>query len=203
MTISPALAALYDGDRDRAEALLLPEFDTFLRERLPTLTNQGRLPYLVAVIRETLRLYPPVRLIDRCPTGDVRIDGTRIRAGSNVIVSPLVTHREEGLFERPAEFLPERWLSGRAGDLPKGAYIPFGAGAHACIGQPLALAIIWLYRRDHLPPLAAASGPRRRGAGSSSSASPLHARAARLILRELEWRWAPYALTCSPSSLAG
>ena len=75
---------------------------------------------------------------------DVRIDGARVRAGSNVIVSPLVTHREEGLYERPAEFLPERWLSGRPSELPRGAYIPFGAGAHACVGQSLALAIIWL-----------------------------------------------------------
>jgi pentalenene oxygenase len=126
------------------EERLLAELDTKLGKRLPNLADRAHLPYLDAVIRETLRLYPPVRLIDRCPTSDVRIDGARVRAGSNVIVSPLITHREEGLYERPAEFLPERWLSERPSELPKGAYIPFGAGAHACIGQPLALAIIWL-----------------------------------------------------------
>ena len=44
----------------------------------------------------------------------------------------------------PAEFVPERWLSATPAELPKGAYVPFGAGVHACIGQPLALATMWL-----------------------------------------------------------
>lgn len=128
--------------RPEAEERLLEELDAQLAEPTPTLADRGRLPYLDAVIRETLRLYPPVRLIDRCPVSATRIGGTRVRAGSNVIVSPLVSHREPSLYESPSQFLPERWLSKR--ELPKGAYFPFGAGAHACIGQPLALAIIWL-----------------------------------------------------------
>lgn len=130
--------------RPEAEERLLAELDAELAERLPTLADRARLPYLDAVIRETLRLYPPVRLIDRSPVSDTRIDGTRLRAGTNVIVSPLVTHREPGLYERPAHFLPERWLSTTPSELPKGAYLPFGAGPHVCIGQPLALAIVWL-----------------------------------------------------------
>jgi cytochrome P450 len=128
--------------RPEAEERLVEELDAQLGERTPTLADRGRLPYLDAAIRETLRLYPPVRLIDRCPVAATRIGGTRVRAGSNVIVSPLVTHREPSLYDSPSQFLPERWLSRR--ELPKGAYFPFGAGAHACIGQPLALAIIWL-----------------------------------------------------------
>lgn len=130
--------------RPEAEERLLEELDAELGKRLPTLADRARLPYLDAVIRETLRLYPPVRLIDRSPTSDTRIDGARLRAGTNVIVSPLVTHREPGLYERPSHFLPERWLSATPGELPKGAYLPFGAGPHVCIGQPLALAIVWL-----------------------------------------------------------
>jgi cytochrome P450 len=130
--------------RPEAEERLLEELDARLGASTPTLAERGRLPYLDAVIRETLRLYPPVRLIDRCPVSATRIGGARVRAGSNVIISPLVTHREPSLYESPAQFLPERWLSTPLRDLPRGAYFPFGAGAHACIGQPLALAIMWL-----------------------------------------------------------
>ena len=127
-----------------AEERLMAELDAELSGRMPTLADRARLPYLDAVIRETLRLYPPVRLIDRCPVSDTRIGRARVRAGTNVIVSPLVTHREASLYEHPSHFLPERWLSTTPRELPKGAYFPFGAGGHVCIGQPLALAIIWL-----------------------------------------------------------
>ena len=128
-----------------AEERLLAELDAELAERLPTLADRARLPYLDAVIRETLRLFPPVRLIDRCPgLGYADRQDPHLRAGTNVIVSPLVTQREAGLYERPSYFLPERWLSTKPRELPKGAYVPFGAGAHACIGQPLALVTIWL-----------------------------------------------------------
>ena len=83
------------------------------------------------MLRETLRLFPPARHIDRCPVGNGRL---------NVLVSPLVTHHEPGLYESPSEFVPERWL--RQDERPRGAYFPFGAGAHACIGEPLARAIM-------------------------------------------------------------
>ena len=114
-------AAWYLLARSRAaEERLLAELDAELGGRMPTLADRARLPYLDAVIRETLRLFPPVRLIDRCPVSDTRIGKARIRGGSNVIVSPLVTQREASLYERPSHFLPERWLSTKPRELPKG-----------------------------------------------------------------------------------
>jgi cytochrome P450 len=101
------------------------------RERLEAELDDGRRDYLDAVLRETLRLFPPARHIDRCPVGNGR---------TNVVVSPLVTHHDPRLYERPSEFVPERWL-GRD-ERPRGAYLPFGTGAHACIGEPLARAIM-------------------------------------------------------------
>ena len=101
------------------------------RERLEAELDVGKRDYLDAVLRETLRLFPPARHIDRCPVGNGR---------TNVVVSPLVTHHDPRLYERPSEFVPERWL--RRDERPRGAYLPFGAGAHACIGEPLARAIM-------------------------------------------------------------
>jgi cytochrome P450 len=127
-----------------------------VRERLEAELDEGRRDYLDAVLRETLRLFPPARHIDRCPVGNGR---------TNVVVSPLVTHHDPRLYERPTEFVPERWL--RHEERPRGAYLPFGAGAHACIGEPLARAIMtetlagiarhWRLRVD---PDAPAPGPR-------------------------------------------
>jgi cytochrome P450 len=126
------------------------------RERLEAELDEGKRDYLDAVLRETLRLFPPARHIDRCPVGNGR---------TNVVVSPLVTHHDPGLYERAGEFVPERWLW--PGERPRGAYFPFGAGAHACIGEPLARAIMaetlagiarrW---RLHVHPDAPAPGPR-------------------------------------------
>jgi cytochrome P450 len=125
-------------------------------ERLEAELEEGRRDYLDAVLRETLRLFPPARHIDRCPVGNGR---------TNVVVSPLVTHHDPTLYERPSEFEPERWL--RREERPRGAYLPFGAGAHACVGEPLARAIMtetlagitrrW---RLHVDPAAPAPGPR-------------------------------------------
>ncbi len=100
----------------------------------------GAGPYCDAVLAETLRLFPPARYIDRCPAADERIGGSRVRAGSNVLLSPLVTQREPRLFERPDDFLPERWLDASV-ERARAVYFPFGAGAHTCIGEPLARAI--------------------------------------------------------------
>jgi cytochrome P450 len=126
------------------------------RERLEAELDEGRRDYLDAVLRETLRLFPPARHIDRCPVGNGR---------TNVVVSPLVMHHDPRLYERASEFVPERWL--RADERPRGAYFPFGAGAHACIGEPLARAIMtetlagivrrW---RLHVDPDTPAPGPR-------------------------------------------
>ena len=142
---SALAAAWYLLGRDNdVERRFHAELDAVVGERQPMLDDEGRLPYLDAVLRETLRLYPPARHIDRCPVEHVRLDGTELRAGSNVLVSPLVTHHDEQLYDRASEFIPERWLNDEGSKPSRGAYLPFGAGAHTCIGEPLARAIMTL-----------------------------------------------------------
>ena len=130
------------GGHPDAEERLHAELDAVVGDRAPRLSDFRELSYLDAVIRETLRLFPPARHIDRCPVQDVQLDGQRVRGGTNVLVSPLVTHREAELHERPDAFWPERWLSDEGAPRQRGSYLPFGAGVHACVGEPLARAIM-------------------------------------------------------------
>jgi pentalenene oxygenase len=131
------------GRAPDAEARLHAELDA-LPDDQPSLDDLNDLPYLRAVVRETLRLFPPARHIDRCPVREVVVGGVRAEPGSNVLVSPLVLHREPRLYPDPSKFAPERWLEGEAfaSNGSRGAYVPFGAGVHACIGEALALAIV-------------------------------------------------------------
>lgn len=117
------------GRHPEAEARLHAELDA-----------RGATPYLEAVLQETLRLFPPARYIDRCPVQDVRIGDVHVKRGTNLLVSPLVTHADARVYERPSAFQPERWLGGRIGE--RGGYVPFGAGSHTCIGESLAWAIM-------------------------------------------------------------
>ena len=127
----------------QADARLHAELDAVLGGRPPALADRRALPYLDAVLREALRLFPPARHIDRCPVHDVEIAGERVRRGDNVVVSPLVTHGEPHLHERPGDFDPGRWERSE-GEARKGTYLPFGAGVHTCIGEPLARAVMTL-----------------------------------------------------------
>lgn len=129
--------------RPEADARLHDELDRVLGGRAPAVGDRPALPYLDAVVREAMRLFPPARHIDRCPAHDTQLGGERIRAGENVIVSPAVTHAQEFLHDRASEFAPERWLD-QAGASRRGAYLPFGAGVHTCIGEPLARSVITL-----------------------------------------------------------
>ncbi len=72
---------------------------------------------------------------------DFDVAGYRLRAGTNVIVSQWVLHRDPRFYPEPERFLPERWRDEVAGrkTVPKFAYLPFGAGPRVCVGASLAL----------------------------------------------------------------
>ena len=97
-----------------------------------------QLVYTRAVLTESLRLYPPAWILTRRAIEDHQIGATTIRAGTIVVVSQYLIHRDARFFPDPLEFRPERWI-GDPGARPKLAYFPFGAGPRSCIGQGLAM----------------------------------------------------------------
>ena len=70
---------------------------------------------------------------------DFKVDGFVIRRGSSIALTQWVMHRDPRYFDRPAEFMPERWTDESTQQLPKFAYFPFGGGARQCIGASLAM----------------------------------------------------------------
>jgi cytochrome P450 len=121
-----------------AEAKLHAELDAVLGDRPPTLDDLPRLPYTDWVIQEALRLYPPVYAIGRDALEDISVAGYRLRAGTTVLMSQWVVHRDPRYFDQPDCFRPERWADGLADRLPKYAYFPFGGGPRLCIGNNFA-----------------------------------------------------------------
>lgn len=90
-----------------------------------------------AVVRETLRLYPPAWFLSREASAATNLAGCPVPAGAMVTVSPLGMHRDPAHWDRPEAFDPGRWLGPEE---PGAAYLPFGHGRRNCIGSSFALA---------------------------------------------------------------
>jgi cytochrome P450 len=97
------------------------------------------LRYTRMIIDETLRLYPAAWAISRQAIGDDMLCDYSIRAGTGVLISPYVTHRDPRWWENPEQFEPERFMPERSAGRPPLAYVPFGAGPRMCIGNVFAL----------------------------------------------------------------
>ncbi len=115
------------------------EVDAVLAGQSATWQDQPRLLYLEQVYKEALRLYPAVPFLSRQACRKVEIDGYCIPKHSHVILAILCMQRDERWFDEPQQFLPERFEPEREHAIPPHAFLPFGAGVHACIGRKLAM----------------------------------------------------------------
>lgn len=132
------------------------EVDEVLGNRPPTFADLPRLSYCEAVVKETLRLWPPaVAVFGRQATKEIEIGGYTIPKGGVCRIISYVTHHDPRWFDEPQRFDPDRWLPGRVESIPPLAYLPFGAGPRACIGKDfamteMALAVAMLLQRFEL-----------------------------------------------------
>jgi cytochrome P450 len=121
-----------------AEQKLWAELHSVLGGRSPTMRDLANLPYTERVVKEAMRLYPPVWALVRTALHDCEIGGYRIPAKSPVIMSQWVMHRDPRYYDQPDRFLPDRWLDDRYNIAPRFSYFPFGGGPRICIGASFA-----------------------------------------------------------------
>lgn len=108
-------------------------------DRAPLMSELGSNPLLESVIKETLRVHPPLWLIMRQAVEDVTIHGVFIPKGTQVVVSPYITHRDPRIFNKPGSWNPDRWAGDFEKTVPKGSYFPFSYGVRKCIGDQMAM----------------------------------------------------------------
>jgi cytochrome P450 len=97
----------------------------------------GQLRYLTAVVKEAMRLYPPVWSLGRQAVKRGALGANAVSEGTELWLCIHRLHRDPRWYPQPDEFRPERWLDQE----PKGAfmYLPFGIGPRMCIGQHFAM----------------------------------------------------------------
>ncbi len=121
------------------ERRLREEVASVLGGRRPALADMERLPYTDRVIKESMRLFPPVWVTARSVVEDDVVSGYRIPGGSWVFMSQYLTHRDPRFWENPEGFDPDRFLPEAEAARPKHAYFPFAAGPRKCIGEGFAV----------------------------------------------------------------
>jgi len=126
------------------EERLWSELRRVLKGRSPRMKDLPELPYLDRVIKESMRLYPPVWALVRNPVKECEIGGYRIPIRSTLLMSQWVMHRDPRYYDEPECFNPDRWLDVRSKEAPKFAYFPFGGGSRTCIGASFAMAEVAL-----------------------------------------------------------
>lgn len=154
-TAAAATAALH-------QLALHPQWQDRVRAESATAVGDGRLDLdalermqsLGMVINESMRLFPPVPVVFRKALVDTSIQGHFVPESSMVAVAPWLNHRHPGLWTDPHVFDPERFSDARREDRSHHlAFLPFGAGAHKCIGMHFApnvvKVVIHHLLRDH------------------------------------------------------
>ena len=110
-------------------------------------TQTQQMPYLKAVVMESLRLFPSIvyQLLRYSPDGGITIDNRYIPAGYHIGISPMAQNRDKDVFGEDAnEFRPERWLesAARSSFLESNNMTFGGNGSRTCVGRNIALVYI-------------------------------------------------------------
>ncbi|GLT91004.1 hypothetical protein SLE2022_089140 [Rubroshorea leprosula] len=160
-----------------AEILNHPEVLRKVQEELDAVVGRDniveeshihKLPYLLAIMKESLRLHPVLPLmVPRCPSQTCTVGGYTIPKGSRVFVNVWAIHRDPSIWENPLEFNPDRFLNSNwdfsGSDF---RYLPFGSGRRICAGIAMAERMVlyslatllhsfdWKFPEDEKPKIA-------------------------------------------------
>lgn len=120
--------------RCRAQA----EMDAVLGSGQPQAAHLQQLPYLGQVVKETLRLYPPIHVGNRLTARDLEFNGCRLPAGTRVLFSIYLTQRHPQHWPEPDRFDPDRFDAALHPPPQPFTYLPFGGGPRFCVGAAMA-----------------------------------------------------------------
>ncbi len=142
------------GKAPHVEQRLVAELREVLGGRTPTMSDVPKLQYTGMVLKESMRLYPPVWSLARRSVDDEVVDGVLIPKNAYLFICPYAVQRHPTFWRDPEAFEPERW----APDAPppmKGTYFPFSMGQRKCIGDTFAtveaqLMLATILQRVHL-----------------------------------------------------
>jgi cytochrome P450 len=174
---------------------LHPEAALAAREEIRAVIGEGEieyphlaaLPYLRAVVLESMRLLPPVLLFPRIAVEDLALGGAEIPKGTRLAYGPALTHRLPEVFEDPLAFKPERFLG--PGPRPEG-FLAFGGGPRRCPGEQFALnevlLILAAWLRRGFPRIEPGAKVKCRGLVAHTPIRPVH-------FRNLPWSEIPGA----------
>lgn len=126
-----------------ARAVLDAELSAVIGDRLPVYEDFNQLDWTRQLVKEALRLYPPIWLTPSIASHDTALAGeVPVPKGTTVWTSQWATHRDPRWFPSPDSFLPQRW--GPHGDGNSQAWFPFGKGPRVCVGARFALVVTTL-----------------------------------------------------------
>jgi cytochrome P450 len=137
-TASLAWALYALGKHPQVLAQACAEVDFVLRGEPPTASHIQQLHALERVIKETLRLYPPIHVSNRLAMRDLEFERRYIPAGTRVLFSIFLTHRHPRYWPEPQRFDPDRFNPKISAPPAPFTYLPFGGGPRFCIGATLA-----------------------------------------------------------------
>jgi cytochrome P450 len=124
-----------------------PEWSARLEEEVAQVTGGApvasahieRLALVQQVLKESMRLYPPVPLMSRQCVAPARLGGHDLARGATVVMPIYAIHRHARRWQDPDAFDPSRFAPEREAQIPRYQYMPFGAGPRICIGMGFAM----------------------------------------------------------------
>ncbi len=137
-TASLAWTVYFLGKYPHIQEKVYAEIISVLGDSPPRHDQLSSLPYLSAVIDESLRLYPPIHLGSRFATKDLIYKGYKIKKGERILYSIYLSHRDPAYWKNPNDFIPERFLGDEKPKKSDYHYLPFGKGSRNCIGLAFA-----------------------------------------------------------------